>query len=243
VGDAVLRLLRIEIEQFRSLEDQYIPAEGLVVLFGANSVGKTSLLEAVENLIAEAGSFRPDPGVEEDPFVLGSVIFDLPAANVADSEDARLYLAFLRGDYSKPGILGGPPQYPWGWLDEERRASLKDADLKQAKAMLTDALARAGDAGSAEDRELLSKSVFDPAAAYFVADTTHTERIPGAGIGHAGLGTMARFQRLCLRAGQLYLAGHRLSWTVNPSFLSTATAPLFPPSKSPEARCWPVANS
>src|SRR5215472_10085379 len=58
--------------------------------------------------------------------------------------------------------------------------------------------------------------------------STHSERIPGAGTGHAGLGTMARFQRLCLPAVIFYLAGHRLSWTVNPSFLSTATAPLFP---------------
>jgi hypothetical protein len=43
--------------------------------------------------------------------------------------------------------------------------------------------------------------------------------------------------------GQFYLAGHGLCWTVNPSFPSTATAPLFPPSKSPESRRWPVANS
>jgi hypothetical protein len=44
------------------------------------------------------------------------------------------------------------------------------------------------------------------------------------------------------RAGQLYVAGRR-GWTVNPSFPSTLTAPVFPPSKSPEARRWPVANS
>jgi energy-coupling factor transporter ATP-binding protein EcfA2 len=172
VRDAILRLIQIDIQQFRSIEDQYIPAQGLVVLFGTNSAGKTSLLEAVENLITSAPSFRPDPGAEEDPFVLGSVIFDLPAANFAESEDARLYLAFLHGDYCKPGIFGEPPEYPWGWLDKERRAPLKNADLEQAKAMLADALARAGDAGSADDRGLLSRAVFDPAAAYFAADLT-----------------------------------------------------------------------
>jgi hypothetical protein len=31
--------------------------------------------------------------------------------------------------------------------------------------------------------------------------------------------------------------------TVNPSFVSTATAPLFPPSKSPGTRRWPVDSS
>jgi hypothetical protein len=172
VRDANLRLLRIYIEQFRWIEDQYIPAEGLIVLFGTNSAGKTSVLEAVDDLITTAGSFRPDPGAQEDPFVLGSVMFALPAADFVDSDDARLYVAFLRGEYSKPDLFGGPPQYPWGWLDEERRAALKDADLDQAKAMLADALARAGDVGSAEDRGLLSRSVFEPAVAYFTAGVT-----------------------------------------------------------------------
>ena len=45
-----------------------------------------------------------------------------------------------------------------------------------------------------------------------------------------------------LPAGRLYGAGRR-GWTVNPSVPSTLTAPVFPPSKSPEARRWPVANS
>jgi len=40
-----------------------------------------------------------------------------------------------------------------------------------------------------------------------------------------------------------HLTGHCLSWTVNPISLSTATAPLFPPSKSAEPRRVPVANS
>jgi hypothetical protein len=48
--------------------------------------------------------------------------------------------------------------------------------------------------------------------------------------------------RPCSGAGQLYVAGRRGS-IVNPSFPSTLTAPVFPPSKSPEARRWPVANS
>jgi catechol 2,3-dioxygenase-like lactoylglutathione lyase family enzyme len=41
---------------------------------------------------------------------------------------------------------------------------------------------------------------------------------------------------------QGYPAGRR-GWTVNPSSPRTLTAPVFPPSKSPEARRWPVANS
>ena len=35
----------------------------------------------------------------------------------------------------------------------------------------------------------------------------------------------------------------RLGWMSNPKFPSTLTAPLLPPSKSPEASRLPVANS
>jgi hypothetical protein len=38
-------------------------------------------------------------------------------------------------------------------------------------------------------------------------------------------------------------AGRHACSMVNPSFPSTLTAPVFPPSKSPEARRWPVASS
>src|SRR5262249_60287084 len=40
-----------------------------------------------------------------------------------------------------------------------------------------------------------------------------------------------------------YLVDRRIAWTVNPSCPRTLTAPLFPPSKSPEARRSPVASS
>jgi hypothetical protein len=62
VGDGVVRLLRVEIERFRSIKDQWIPGEGLVVLFGLNSGGKASVLEAVENVITQASAVRADPG-------------------------------------------------------------------------------------------------------------------------------------------------------------------------------------
>ena len=108
VGDVVLHLLGIDIENFRSLEDQWVPADGLVVLFGPNSAGKTSVLEAVDDLISQTGALRADPGADDDPLVIGSVIFGLPAADVAGSEDSQLYASLLRGEYIKPGVFGIP---------------------------------------------------------------------------------------------------------------------------------------
>ncbi|MGN6796850.1 MAG: amidohydrolase family protein [Gaiellaceae bacterium] len=46
-----MRLLKIQIEDFRSIYNQSLPADGLVVLFGPNSAGKTSVLEAATELI------------------------------------------------------------------------------------------------------------------------------------------------------------------------------------------------
>jgi predicted ATP-dependent endonuclease of OLD family len=156
-----LRLWRIDIDQFRSIEDQSIPAEGLVVLFGMNSAGKTSVLEAVEGVISQTASFRADPGAQDDPVVLGSVILSLSAANMTGSDDARLYLSLLRGDFSKSGIFGEPRQYPWDWLDDQHRESLENLDLHQTRTILADSLAASGNAGSAEDRKKLASSVFD----------------------------------------------------------------------------------
>lgn len=43
-----MRLLEVNISEFRSITDQKLKADGLVVLFGPNSAGKTSVLEAAE---------------------------------------------------------------------------------------------------------------------------------------------------------------------------------------------------
>jgi predicted ATP-dependent endonuclease of OLD family len=62
-----VRLLRIDIESFRSIEDEWLPAAGLVVLFGANSAGKTSVLEAAEQLMSQAGTLRSDQPQQDRP--------------------------------------------------------------------------------------------------------------------------------------------------------------------------------
>lgn len=43
-----MRLLEVNISEFRSITDRKLKADGLVVLFGPNSAGKTSVLEAAE---------------------------------------------------------------------------------------------------------------------------------------------------------------------------------------------------
>jgi hypothetical protein len=82
------------------------------------------------------------------------------AASMVDSRTRGCTSHCYAARYCKPGVLGGPPEYPRSWLDDDSRATLKDANLDHAKATLADA----GDVGSTEDRGVLSRSVFDPAA-------------------------------------------------------------------------------
>ena len=163
-----MRLLRVVIDEFRSIENQCVPMEGLVVLFGPNSAGKTSVLEAVEQLFTQAAALRADPADFSDVDVTGSVWFDLPGAGLPGSEDARLYRSLLCGEYGRAGGSGSSEDR-WGWLRDGLTAQLKDADLGEARLLLASALASAGSAGSMEDRELLARFVFDPSAVLFTA--------------------------------------------------------------------------
>lgn len=164
-----MRLVRVDIEEFRSIEHQEVPLDGLVVLFGPNSAGKTTVLEAVGHLLARESSLRADPG-DDDPLVIGWVMFDLPAAGVPGSDDALLYRTLLRGDYAGPGLLG-TEEDPWGWIQDGLTERIRGTDLDQVQALLVESLARAGSEGSREDREILASAVFDPSSVYFWADS------------------------------------------------------------------------
>jgi recombinational DNA repair ATPase RecF len=75
-----VRLLRIQIKEFRSIYQQSLPADGLVVLFGPNSAGKTSVLEAATELIRTSATHRSDPGELDEVYAVGSLWFSLPGA-------------------------------------------------------------------------------------------------------------------------------------------------------------------
>ena len=97
-----MRLLGIFIKEFRSIRNQWLPADGLVVLFGANSAGKTSALEAARELLTAASSRRIDPGEpeEQDVSATGSIVFTLPDAGISGSPGAELYTALLTGEHA-----------------------------------------------------------------------------------------------------------------------------------------------
>jgi ABC-type Mn2+/Zn2+ transport system ATPase subunit len=159
----------INIEDFRSIDHEWLPADGLVVLFGPNSAGKTSVLEAAEYIVTQAGVLRSDPVDPEEAYVMGSIAFVLPAVHVEGSDDARLYRSLLCGEYVTPGVFDETDE-PWQWLGEGVRDRLKDMSLSDARALLVELMVKAGTAGDADDRRLLAASLLDPAVNIFNAD-------------------------------------------------------------------------
>jgi hypothetical protein len=155
-----VRLLNVNISGFRSITDQQLTAEGLVVLFGPNSAGKTSVLEAAEQLITRAEIRRVDPADQWGVYADGSVFFDLPGADFTGSPDSETYRWLLCGEHSD--------EPAWDWLGDGISEQIRHASLGQAREYLADRLARSGTAGTLGDRMLLARSLFSPDVAFFV---------------------------------------------------------------------------
>jgi len=123
-----VRLLQVDISEFRSIADQKLTADGLVVLFGPNSAGKTSVLEAAEQLITRAEIRRVDPANLELDDADGSVFFNLPGADVPGSPDSETYRWLLCGEPSQEAA--------WDWLGAGTSERIRHAHLAQAREYL-----------------------------------------------------------------------------------------------------------
>jgi hypothetical protein len=132
------------------------------VLFGPNSAGKTSVLEAAGQLIARAEIRRADPADQMEVRAEGSVFFDLPGADVPGSADAEAYRWLLCGEHSDEGA--------WEWLGDGTSERIRRADLGEARTYLADLFAASGSAGTLADRILLAGGLFLAGAAFFLVD-------------------------------------------------------------------------
>ena len=174
-----MRLHAIFIKDFRSIREQRLPADGLVVLFGVNSAGKTSVLEAAVELLTAVSSSRVDPAEpeDEDAPATGAIWFTLPDAGISGSPGAGLYTALLTGEHADGQA--------WEELAPDAVGVLRGKTAGDAREWIASRLVEAGRAGLLADREILARGVLDPAAAYFRADSddvymhAHASRLPG----------------------------------------------------------------
>lgn len=148
-----MRITRIEIDQWRVLKGTWLPLDGLLVLYGTNSSGKTTVLEAVSSMLAGARP-RIDPFVN-DPSVgdaKGRIFFELDCAEVPGHADAELYLRLMSmRDVGLELASGFGPDLPF---------ILDGADAETVRATLMEAYVEQSEAGTREDRVLVAEHAF-----------------------------------------------------------------------------------
>lgn len=147
-----MRIREVWIEEFMGVTDVGVETSGVTVLFGANSSGKTGVLDAIRAALRGAGDERVD---ELDPFsgplFSGYVSFELDGADVAGHPDGELYRRLLCGEVSGPQA--------WDWLDPDATELLVGQSVPDARSFLADRMVTSGAAGSHADRLLLADTI------------------------------------------------------------------------------------
>lgn len=151
-----MRLRLLAIDEFRSLANVRLEPDGLVVLFGANSSGKTTIIDGVRELLAGKGEMRRDPFGEEtgDPYVDGWVVFELVGGDVDGHPDRELYRRLFTGELSK-----GDAAWPWQFIEEGTVSLLQGLEIEEAQHFIGHAYAELAGPGRPEDRLSLANEL------------------------------------------------------------------------------------
>ncbi|MGQ0433892.1 MAG: AAA family ATPase [Microthrixaceae bacterium] len=131
-----MRLLKVEIANYKSIWQQSFNLSGLTVLFGANSAGKTNLLEKIAEMVGDIAPARvgvPYGSTFDGDMEPDRIWFELGYADVAGSPDhvlaSNLWL----------GRAGEGAEYTL--LSQQDRASLGEgATIATMREVLADAL-------------------------------------------------------------------------------------------------------
>src|SRR5262249_54389733 len=143
-GESAMRLQQLKITECRSIDDGVVPLEGLTVLFGPNSGGKTTVLEAVRELLGSTGFLRQDPVDHEMrgdyTYALGVLSFELPGAHLAGTADHQVMRDLLVGMYSTD-------HHPFDFVDSDAHDLLVDASFDETVSYLVDSLVAQSNSG------------------------------------------------------------------------------------------------
>ncbi len=152
-----MRIRFADIGDWRSIAGARLPLDGLIVLFGTNSSGKTSVLDTLRNALGGEDAPRGDPDVD---FFDGQILFDLNLADVPGDREAELLRRLLSGQLADDQV--------WDVLDPGATADLRDMPIEFIRDYLADGLAARGSAGGREDRRMLASHLV--AGCLFMAD-------------------------------------------------------------------------
>ncbi len=142
-----MRLVRLETGAYGPLAPATLPMDGLVVLFGANSAGKTFALEQVADLMVNR-SGRWDESTEDPHTPTGALYFQLEHVDVPGHPEADLYHQLLtHRQFRVSTESAGPPLE----LDE---VWLRDMDTREALTAIFEALMLTGLVGEIDDERI-----------------------------------------------------------------------------------------
>ncbi len=160
-----MRLIAIDFDSDR-LFNQVLNIRPLTVLFGANSCGKTTVLESVEQILTRRNHVRFDRaiGPSRDPLA-GYVTFDLDQADVPGHSDAEFERRL------KTSLTIGPDTP--GAVDFS--AVLAGATTADSEELLAEHLARDDAGSSKQDRELLARALLRSRVFYSTIGGTYLE--------------------------------------------------------------------
>jgi energy-coupling factor transporter ATP-binding protein EcfA2 len=182
-----MRVRAIGIENFRSIENILLPLDGLVVLIGANSSGKTTVLESVRGLLTRSGTPRVDPFDPQDfpGMPEGFVVFELNGSGLGGHPDTELHRRLLAGELSIE-----QPSWPWSFIQEGLVGLVGGSPLTDVQDFIALSMAEMPGPGSAEDRLLVAeellrsrffKSTWDETWLVAFADEMSAKAIAAAG--------------------------------------------------------------
>lgn len=159
----------LHIGDYKSLKGARVPLDGLTVLFGPNSAGKTNVLEAVRSFISGADTDRVDRSdfnsahPDGDPYWIDSVLaIELADVDVSGHADASWYDRAWTGELGEPISSDGAP--------DELITARTEATADGVRARFVDELLKGP--GAKADRRLLAQAIIQ--ARRFAVDNLAT---------------------------------------------------------------------
>ena len=146
-----MRLLELQSRPYGPLDSATIPLDGLIMILGPNSVGKTSALELIGEFLVDEPP-RVDPDSRPEFAAEGVLVFELDEADVPDHPESSLYRELI----TEINLLR---------LSEEMIGALLEVDWKaieglpadEARPRLVDALVFAAEAGGFDARLIFAQ--------------------------------------------------------------------------------------
>ncbi|HET9731933.1 MAG TPA: AAA family ATPase [Acidimicrobiales bacterium] len=168
-----MRIVAVDLREFRSLKHAHLGLDGLVVLFGRNSSGKTTIIEGLREVLAGGERYRPDPFREPVDSVEADVWSELIGSELPNHPDAHLHRELFTG-----AMLPADDHSAWSFIDPDMGHELRGSSLETAQAVVAQCYSHLPGPGTLEDRQLLAEEIVRSRLFCSTAEATSLTVVP-----------------------------------------------------------------